>query len=430
MATAVRGWSVVGAVALALTISGTTFAAGSFGILSAYLGQGFGWTQAQMAPALSTFLLCATASVPLVGLLVDRFGSRRVALAGMVAFAAALASGSLVRSLPSLYVFYALLGLVGAFTNPVVYLKAISHWFDRRRGLALGLAVAGQGIGGALLPMIIVRVAERAGWRAALLALAGAVVLVLMPAVAVFVKDRPGPGERTDGAAPATGAGAVTAARPSQSEVLGFSVRQALGRTSFWVILAVLFLMGLATYALSANLTNILVKVHHWTLRQTASMGAVAGLSMVGGRVIFGWLMDRIHAPFVGAVGVLMLTAAALTFPLLRAFSPAALTWAVMVGLSTGAETDLLTLLVSRYFGALALARIYSWHNVVFLVGAAAGPPLFAFGVARFGDPQAALLAVAATSALAAALLTVLGPYPAFSSVGQDVLAEVASDIA
>jgi MFS family permease len=128
-----RGWGVVGAVALALTISGTTFAAGSFGILTAYLNKTYGWSQAQMAPALSTFLLCATVCVPVVGLMVDRFGTRLVACLGMAGFACVLAAGSLIRSIGGLYLFYAALGFVGAFTNPVVYLRAIAQWFDRRR---------------------------------------------------------------------------------------------------------------------------------------------------------------------------------------------------------------------------------------------------------------------------------------------------------
>jgi MFS family permease len=159
-------------------------------------------------------------------------------------------------------------------------------------------------------------------------------------------------------------------------------------------------------------------------------MGGVAGLSMVAGRVVFGWFMDRFHAPYVGAVGVLMLTTAALSFPLLHAFGPLALIWAMMTGMATGAETDLLTLLVSRYFGNLALSRIYSWHNVTFLVGAAAGPPLFALCVASLGGPLWALGSVAVVSGLAAGLLVALGPYPSFDRENPLVRAEIAGEVA
>jgi MFS family permease len=409
-----RGWGVVSAVALALTISGTTFAAGSFGILTAYLNRTYGWSQAQMAPALSTFLLCATVCVPIVGVMVDRFGTRLVASLGMTAFAGVLAAGSLISSVVSLYIFYATLGFIGAFTNPVVYLRAISQWFDSRRGLALGLAITGQGLGGAMLPIFIVRVSELAGWRGALLSLAAVLLLVLLPAVAFLVKDRPSAGETAE-----------VAAQPDA----GLHLNQAFRERSFWLILVVLGLLGLATYAMSANLANLLIHVHKWSFRQTASLGAVSGLSMVIGRVVFGWFMDRFHAPYVGAVGVLMLTAAAATFPLLQGFGPFALLWGMMVGLSTGAETDLLTLLVSRYFGNLALSRIYSWHNVTFLIGAAAGPPLFAFAVAGFGGPAPALASVAALSALAAGLLLCLGPYPSFAPARAGVAAEVAEGV-
>lgn len=404
MAKAMQGWSVVGAVALALMISGTTFAAGGFGVLTAFLIRDYGWTQAQLTPALSIFLLCATTCVPLVGLLVDRFGSRRVALFGIAGLTVTLAAGSLVRSLGEFYLFYAFVGFTGAFTNPIVYLRAITGWFDRHRGLALGLAVAGQGAGGAVLPIFLERTSAAVGWRGCLLIVAVVLAAVIGPAVALLVKDSPA--ARTSGASDEA---------DDPSAALGFSLKEALGQTNFWLILAVLGLLGATSYAMNANSIYLLTRAQALTLRQAAELQGVGALAMIAGRMVFGWFMDRLHAPRVGVVGVLALAVGAQWLPHLHVFGPAAIGWAVTMGLSGGAETDLLTFLVSRYFGRKALSKIYSWQNVTFLVGAAVGPPAFAVAMARFGTPVPALIGVSALSGLAAGLLLLLGPYPRFA---------------
>ena len=186
------GWLLVGAVLVALMLSGATVIVSSFGIVTAHLTDRFGWSQVTMAGALSVALLATTLAVPLVGLTVDRFGTRRTAIAGSLAFAAVLASaGLMVRSLPGFYGFYALLGVVGAFTNPIVYIAALSAWFDRQRGVALGLAVAGQGLGGAVLPVGIETIARQGGWAMAFAGMAVAVVLVAVPLILAFVHDHP-----------------------------------------------------------------------------------------------------------------------------------------------------------------------------------------------------------------------------------------------
>ena len=85
------GWLLVGATMVALALCGTTAVVSTFGIITAYWTDRFGWTQPQMASALSVFLLCTTTAVPLVGITVDRFGSRRTALSGTFTFALLLA---------------------------------------------------------------------------------------------------------------------------------------------------------------------------------------------------------------------------------------------------------------------------------------------------------------------------------------------------
>ncbi|MBO9377148.1 MFS transporter [Sphingomonas histidinilytica] len=395
------GWLLVGAVMVALMLCGTTIVVSTFGIFTAHWMRSFGWSQGAMAGSLSIFLLSTTLAVPVAGVAVDRFGSRRTAIFGVTAFAALLAAvAPSVGSLPSLFLFYALLGLLGAFTNPIVYIRALSAWFDRRRGIALGIAVAGQGLGAAVLPPLVQYVSESAGWRSAFHLLSAGLVLIVLPLVLLFVRDDPAAlGVRPDGG---------VRARPADGDAAGLTLAEARRTGAFWIILIVFALFGLVNYALSGHFVYLMLQRGVGTLPQIAMLLSIAGASMIGGRVLFGWLFDRYPLPLVGAAGVLCGGVALALLLGIAAIGPAAFAMSVLMGVAMGAETDLLSLLVSRYFGQRAISRIYSWQNVSFLAGAAGGPPLFALLLERFSDPTVPILVLIALCALSVLLLLLL----------------------
>lgn len=398
-----RGWHVVGAVLVALMLCGTTTIVATFGIVTAHLTRALGWTQGAMAMALSLFLLATTLAVPVVGIAVDRFGSRRTAVAGILSFAALLAlAGGTITSLRGLMIFYALFGAVGAFTNPIVYIKALSAWFDRRRGFALGLAVAGQGVGGAILPMAVEYVSEAFEWRYAFYALAVALILFVLPLIALFVRDDPAE----------AGVPFADAADPhdiDQSRVRsGLTVAQALRTGAFWIIIAVFLLFGMTSYALTGNFVALMLKRGAGTLPQIAMLSSLAGVAMIAGRLVFGWLLDRFPVPIVGAGGVLCAAAALAILLRVETIGIAAVTMSALMGIAMGAETDLLSILVGRYFGERAISRIYAWHNVSFLLGAAMGPPLFATLLGRFASADIPILTLIVLVILSASLLLML----------------------
>ncbi|MDQ1193845.1 MFS family permease [Brevundimonas vesicularis] len=409
--TGFSGWSVVAGVLVALTLCGTSLAASTFGVLTARWSAAFGWRQADLSGALSAFLVCALLAVPFAGRAVDCFGSRRVAAVGIVAFAALIASGALIQnSVAQVYVFYGAMGLVGAFTNPIIYLRTLSLWFDRRRGLALGIAVSGQGIGAAVLPWLTQRLIQTLDWRLTLLVLAGVLVVVILPTVILLVRDDPAQvGQFADGdPAPDT---AGTAHRST----LGLTMDEALRNRAFWLILAIFALVGFTNYAVLGNMIHLLTKASSLTLAQAAMIQSISGLSLLAARVIFGMLMDRYHAPYVGAAGVLMAVAGSWLLLALPGMGLVAVLAAVLLGAAAGAETDLLTFLVGRYFGPRALSQIYSWHNVAFLLGAALGPPVFALALAGAGGALIPIIGLMVVNGVAAGLLVVLGPYPTWS---------------
>ena len=133
---------------------------------------------------------------------------------------------------------------------------------------------------------------------------------------------------------------------------------------------------------------------------------------MIVGRIVFGWFLDRFPVPIVGAAGVLLSVAAQVLLLTLDHFGWGVVLMSILFGASMGAQTDLLSLLVGRYFGSQSLSRIYSWHNVAFLAGAALGPPCFSVLLARSAGLNCPVLTMTGLTLLASALMLTLGGLP------------------
>jgi len=140
-----HGWWVVAACLLCLSISPGQYIFSSLGLFTVPLGEEFGWDRAEISLAVTFFTITLAVSIPFLGHLVDRFGSRRVLLPSVLILGLGLMSITLVNQLWQLYVLFTALGCLTAGANSLPYLRTISLWFDRRRGLALGIAMTGNG---------------------------------------------------------------------------------------------------------------------------------------------------------------------------------------------------------------------------------------------------------------------------------------------
>ena len=147
------GWNVVVGSGVGIGFGSVPFFAAGFALLASAMAKDFGWTQPDVAKAASIYLLAQTVAYPLCGWPLDRWGSRRFACVSIVLFAVSLLILSRLNdSLLQLYGAFALMGLIAAGTNVVSYARAIALWFNRRRGLALGLAASGQAVGSFVHP--------------------------------------------------------------------------------------------------------------------------------------------------------------------------------------------------------------------------------------------------------------------------------------
>ena len=162
------GWLVVLAAYCGAMVSFGSLLVFTFSIFLKPLSGAFGWSRESISAAFGFAALTVAVCSPPLGHLLDRFGPRPVILPCMAVFGVTFASlGFLSPRLLHLYAIFVVLGIVGNGTTQMGYARAVSTWFDRRRGLALALVMAGVGTGAMLFPPIAQALIAGYGWRAA-----------------------------------------------------------------------------------------------------------------------------------------------------------------------------------------------------------------------------------------------------------------------
>ncbi len=320
--------------------------------------QEFGWLRSDVSFAFSLVAYMIVVVSPLQGMLVDRFGPRRVVLTSIPLFALSLAA--LYFTPANIYVFYLLWALVpiaGLGLWPLGYLQAVAPWFDRRLGLALGCANAGIGVGSTFLPMLVIGPLIAAySWRHALLALAALVLFVSWPVVACCLR------ESTEGNSAVRKLGAA-------SRSFGLSFQQATREPTFWMLNLAFFLLGMTATSLVTQQAPLL-RDAGWTAEETTRLQTTFGFGLLFARIAVGFIIDHVFAPRVmTAVSVGGAVAC-----ILYAVNPdLGYVSAILIGLLLGAEFDVLAFLIKRYYGNAAYGRVYGVVFGVFYLGSAVG---------------------------------------------------------
>ncbi len=369
----------------------------SFGVFVLPLSQTFGWGRGDISVAATLMSLTMIAVAPISGVLIDRVGVRRIIIPSTVLFGLILASLALLGGqLWQLYLTYFLIAVVGVGTSPLTYSRIILAWFDARRGLALGIALAGVGIGAALVPIFVRAMTAAYSWQAGYLGLAALVLFVSLPFVAAWVRE------------PDAAQSEALAQTPS-----GFTFAEALRSRALLLMGGSFVLLGVFTGGILAHLVPLLVDrgVDQTTAALVAS---VMGVALIVGRLVTGFLLDRFHAPIVVAV---LLMGPVTGFGVLLAGAPLELliVAVLLIGLGMGAEMDFISYLVSRYLGLRSFGRTYGILYAALYVGISLGPVLMGYSHQLSGDYDLALLVTLVATILAIPPFLFLGPYPKFA---------------
>ncbi len=382
-----RAWTVLlaGTVGTGLGTTGLPFY--SFGLFVRPMGQEFGWSRGSISGGITCLMVGTVLTSPFVGRVIDKVGVRIVAILSQIGLALGFVAVSLVGSqLSGFYAAWLALSFLGSGTSPIVWTRAVASWFDRSRGLALGIMLCGTGIVALCGPVLINEAISTFGWQGAYRILAITLLVVGLPLTSLFLRSNPN---------------AVSSSGSSG----GVTLRDALRMSAFWRIEIAFIIISVVVGGLIVHLPAMLIDRG----ASPASAAAVAGrlgYAIIIGRLSLGMLVDRMPPAIVGAtlIGLLAISS------ILLALNMTPLIAVILLGLSAGAEVDLLAFLISRIFGLRHYAQIYGCGISAFTMGGAIGPVLAGHAHDVSGSYVSALYIFAGMTVVASALLVSLHP--------------------
>ena len=389
-----RRWLVVLGAVLGLMVGNGPIMQFTFGVFILPVSQAFSTDRGTVSTALLLGLFLTGLMTPLAGHLMDRYGVRKIAIPSIVLFALGIMDvGYFSTSVTVFIVIYALAGIVAAGQTPLPYAKVVTSIFDKKRGLALGISMAGVGLGTALMPQIAQHLVVAVGWRTAYMALGGLILLIGFPSMLFLIREQVqfNPGHS------------------SHLVVEGSTTREALKTSTFRILGVSFFFAALAAAGVIAHIIPILED--RGVSAQVATTAiSVAGGALILGRLLAGYMLDRYFAPYVALFFFIvpLLGIGLIAFTDQSAFAMVA---TVMVGLGLGAEVDLIGFMLSRYFGNKSFGALYGYLFAAFMLASGLGPFIMGMSFKYLNSYFPVLIGLMVVLVISSALMFKLGEY-------------------
>lgn len=349
----------------------------SFSLFVKPLEEALGWGRGQMMAGFTLFYFMVGLGSPVAGRFVDRYGARPVIPVGAALMGLGFLLVSRMSELYLFYLGYVIIGTGAAAIGPVPCSAVVSNWFKRKRGTALGLMAAGIGAGGVVVAPFAGFMLSHFDWRTAYLSLGILAMVVTIPLSLLFVRTRPSEmGLYPDGDRAPAGVPEDATRRGGALE--GRTLKQAMRTRTFWLIAASFCGYTFASMGVLQSTVPFLEDIGYPVATAASAIGAI-GFGSAVGKILFGWLCDRMPATRAFALGAALLLAGVLVIFTVRADSPLVLIWiyALLFGLGAGAWLPTLSVLASVNFGLLFYGAVFGALNMAQSMGTATGP-LFA----------------------------------------------------
>lgn len=390
------GWIILGGSVLAMALgSGISFWA--FGLYIDPMEQEFGWSRAEVSAGFSVSLAFSGLSGPLIGRWVDARGARSAILIGAVMTAVTYL---LLATTSSLWQWFLYLSINAVFRQMMFFIPfqaLISRWFDRRRGMALGILGTGFSLGGFVV-LIMAFVIDKVGWDGSFIFSSVAVLVLFLPLTIFVLRNDP-----SDVGAFIDGESHEEAAERSRAgPVRGLTAREALKTPLFWLLAGAMTLFFFGVFGWLVHQVPFYESVGV-SRGMAATLVTITAAGGIFARLSFGFFVDRFQRVEIAAMGLLTFLTTAFVVLLINSTAPGITIFLMLWIVGSGGGPMLEPLLLTRSFGLKHFATILGTLGVVETIGIVLSPVLAGLIFDRTGSYDLALVMLAA--ALAAAFV-------------------------
>lgn len=399
-----KGWGTLIAAVIGTMCGLITITNYSQGFFVGPVTQEFGWSPQEFFLGFTIMMCSGLISAPLIGSLASKIGLKKIGLLGLIGhalgyFLLSQNNGSLIFW----YLSWGSLSFLAAASLPIIWTAGLNVFFVKNRGLAIGITMAGTGIGAFILPSIVESIITTDGWRAAYQTLGIGAAVLSIPIVFLLFKE---PHLTNDNESD------VEEIAPSW----GYTRAEAIRMPKFWILETVLFLTIVVMVGLLSNFEPIMAG-EGFARAEIAKIASILGISVIFGRLGVGILVDRFWAPAVACVFFSMPVIALLMLIGLDLSWTTAMIVAMLIGLAAGAELDMLAYLTGRYFGSANYPAIFGAIYASFTVGAGIAPPIYGGIAAASGSYNSILTISIGLLLVSMVLFLMLGKYPQTETV-------------
>lgn len=385
-----QGWrSLVGAT-LAMIAGVVTLPYYTAGLFIKPLQQEFGWSRAAASLGPAILIAGFVLTSPIIGLMADRMNGRKLVAPGMVAVSFAFAALSQMSgSIAQYYFILASMAVIGNLSGTCALTPILAQVFHRSRGTALGITMGGVGLGAAVGGPVVAKILAEYGWRWAYIAMA-AFSLVMAPVVLGLL-----------------GSGKHAVVEATQWN--GLTLAQSVRKPFYWVMTISFVFVALASVGLIVHFVPLLTD-EGMPPQRAAGLASIIGLAVIGSRLFTGLMVDRLFAPRVAAVVMLLGAVGYVVFlvggPSYTVFGACA------IGMTFGAETDLVGYMASRYFGLREYGRVFGVMYGFVTAGSGISPILYGWAKDSTGSYQVMIIAAVVLLTCSALIFALMPVFP------------------
>lgn len=385
-------WIVAASVVVAAYVAGAVF----YGFTAVFepIANELGWSYTQVSLAASLRGLEMGLLAPVVGILVDRWGPRRLIAGGVASAALGLVLLSRVNSLGMFYGAFVLITVGTSATTMTVLMTAVANWFQRKIGIASGIAISGFGLGGLLVPVMVTLI-ELYDWRMTIIIIALGMLTLILPLSLVFRHKPEQYGYLPDGEVEDTVTAFNNSPKLPQATEVAITTKQALKNGTFWRI-ALAFTVHVML--VSTVITHVMPYLSSIGVARSRSSFVATAIPVIsiGGRLGLGWLGDKVNRKFLAAGAFASISVGMLCFGYISTTTIwLIIPFIILFSIGYGGLNVQRPSLVRDYFGRANFGTIFGLIIGINMLGGIVGPTLAGWVYDTWGRYQGMWLVLA-----------------------------------